>query len=243
MDMRSSGGISKPLARVRSILFPPNYPYFSRLLLMLAVLTYFMGGYFAIAYFNLSRNTFYDVRTIVDAWIPLTPDFAPLYLLVFLLAGLLYVACPDLQSIRQSAKAITALCTMSFIVFLLVPARIMEPRAVVDDGSWPVQILLFFHWLDEPVNLFPSLHVAMSYLVAWICGSFNRALGFIVHVLAGLVLMTVLLIKQHYFLDVVSGLAFAYLSYRYVYLATESFRFSSAWSQILRPNVVNRDDR
>ncbi|MBI2060913.1 MAG: phosphatase PAP2 family protein [Nitrospirae bacterium] len=206
------------LGRTREVFLPKGYPFFQRLMILLPLLGLYFGGYFGLGQFNLHRRYYYDVSLRIDSMIPFIPELIYPYLLVIALVAILYVAAPDLPTLKKAAKAILALALIHFVFFALVPVKAMHRPMVVADGTWTKEILLFFYWLDAPVNLFPSMHIGMSFLVAWICGSFNRTLGIICRILASAVLVSVLCVKQHYVADVMAGLVVGYFSYWFAFV-------------------------
>ena len=67
--------------------------------------------------------------------------------------------------------------------------------------------------MDAPLNCFPSLHVAHSFVSALAVGRVHRSLGALATVAAMLVGISTLFTRQHYIADVVAGAALAYGAY------------------------------
>jgi membrane-associated phospholipid phosphatase len=74
-------------------------------------------------------------------------------------------------------------------------------------------MLIFVHNIDAPYNCFPSQHVAYSWLGAFIALKFNPLIGIFVTIAAILISLSTMFIKQHWFVDVLSGIAVALFVY------------------------------
>ena len=70
----------------------------------------------------------------------------------------------------------------------------------------------FMHWVqtvDAPGNVFPSLHVAHTFAVAFVLRRDRPRLGTVTLVMAVLLALSTLTTKQHFVLDLVAGFAMA----------------------------------
>ena len=72
---------------------------------------------------------------------------------------------------------------------------------------------------DVKYNCLPSLHVAQCFLAAFTCSRVHRGVGAAAAVWASLVALSTLYTKQHYVLDVVTGIVLAGLAYA-IFLAS-----------------------
>jgi membrane-associated phospholipid phosphatase len=77
--------------------------------------------------------------------------------------------------------------------------------------------------LDEPYNLFPSLHVAISWLAWLACRDRVRPRALFLAVVVAISISTVF-VKQHYIVDVVAGVA----------LAVAAWAAAGRWSRVAR---------
>ncbi|MFZ5563041.1 MAG: phosphatase PAP2 family protein, partial [Thermodesulfobacteriota bacterium] len=69
----------------------------------------------------------------------------------------------------------------------------------------------FYFWLDKPYNLFPSMHLAASFFSAFYLLKKGPVLGWIAMAMAVIVGVSVVLLKQHYILDVAAGFLVAWI--------------------------------
>ncbi|RME92333.1 MAG: phosphatase PAP2 family protein, partial [Candidatus Hydrogenedentota bacterium] len=92
---------------------------------------------------------------------------------------------------------------IGYIIFILYPVQVARVQIPVTGFiSWGIKIN---HLLDNPINCFPSFHVAAASAIAFIIQPLSKRDGFILHVLSLLIALSVLYVKAHVFLDVVAG--------------------------------------
>ena len=103
------------------------------------------------------------------------------------------------------------------VFYVLMPSFYPREDFVIEGAaSWLVSLT---REIDGSNNTFPSGHVALSWLLAFIMQQTELAKNnFIVRstflVWASLIAMSTLFLKQHYFVDTVSGIALAYMSHK-----------------------------
>ena len=102
---------------------------------------------------------------------------------------------------------------VSYAIFFVYQTHIDRPLITTTD--LPSLLLKAVYQSDRPYNGFPSLHTSLSTMVVllWRRAGF-RASG-VIAVWAGLIVASTVLVKQHYFLDIVGGIAagvFAYVA-------------------------------
>lgn len=190
-------------------------------------ITAFIWAFF-VAYFWLLRNPFFAVTTmpvtVVDEWI----DFAPASL-GFYLTLWVYVTLPpslliDRAQLVRYGVAAAALCSTGLLVFLIWPTAV--PAGLVAEELLVAAGFSLLKGIDAAGNACPSLHVATAvFSAAWLDrlllsmkgGGAVRAINLAWCV--GIVYST-LAIKQHVFLDALSGASLgvlaAWLSLRWI---------------------------
>lgn len=170
----------------------------------LTIIAYFTVGYLTINWFNSERTSFYDIGFLFEAGIPFVPIFIFGYLLVYLTIGGLYFLIDDEVMFKRAVWAFIMLITIHFIFFVLIPVR-MDLRPVVVEDSVVNSFVKFYYWLDMPQNCFPSLHVAFPFLGALLLWKQKRMWSWIYIIATIIISISVILIKQHYILDVIGG--------------------------------------
>ena len=195
------------LHRIKSLI-----PKYARLPILIALV-------FNCAVFWLTRPVtagmrHYDLTLPVDDALPLVPAFAVIYVLAFFqwLVGYILICrdSPERCFRVMSGEIISK--TICLLFFLLLPTSMTRPEIAGNDIF--SRLLALIYALDSPDNLFPSIHVIES----WLCfrgalgaKSLSRGYKAGMLVLTILVMVSVLLVKQHLFLDVLAGVAVAEL--------------------------------
>ncbi len=162
----------------------------------------------------------YDLTLDIDRQVPLVTEWIFVYLgycYVFWLFSYCYVAKIHRKRPNQLFRFVIAdvmsrLICMIFFIFL--PTTNVRPEVVGTDIS--DQLTRFLYTIDQPTNLFPSIHC----LVSWLCfigvrRAKNVPLWFKIFsaVSALAIMVSTQFLKQHYIADVISGVALAELCY------------------------------
>jgi hypothetical protein len=131
-----------------------------------------MSAGIVVPYFSLQRWRPFPARapfeTALDAMIPFSPAWAPVYLSVCLLVPLFPLLALHRQDVWRYLRGIAALCLPCFAFFLLAPMPGPQ-RGLVAGGA--------YGWLvgvDADWNAFPSLHAGLV-LYSFLYG--QRAVG------------------------------------------------------------------
>lgn len=150
----------------------------------------------------------------LDHAIPLMPAWTVVYGGLYFFLILLPVLLVRAQGlVRRTVHAYLLVWISSYLIFFfLYPTVALRPERVdgVGFGAWSLQAL---YSADPPYNCFPSIHVAHSCVSALASYRVHAPIGVFAGVLALLVAVSTLLIKQHYVLDVVAGGSLAWLAH------------------------------
>lgn len=157
----------------------------------------------------------YDFTTAFDRAVPLVPEWMYIYFgcYLFWIANYILVA----RCYRDDHKTFYRFVTtdmMSRLVcavfFILLPTTNVRPE--VPDGGFSHLMLKFLYWIDQPANLFPSIHC----LVSWLCYAGIRKSKHVPTwykafscIFALLVVASTQFTKQHYIVDAIAGIAIA----------------------------------
>lgn len=183
-------------------------PKFVRLPLFLAVAINF-AVYYIPSRLLVTDVERYDLTMALDTMLPCVPFFLLIYVLAYVqwIEGYVFHCrdsvklCYHLVTADLISKAICLAC------FIFIPTTITRPE-ITGNGlfEWGTR---FIYAVDDPVNLFPSIHC----LESWMCfrgamilkkknGWYIAAHG----VFAVLVFASTVLIKQHFVIDIVAGI-------------------------------------
>lgn len=185
----------------------PKYAHLP-LILCLVTMSVFYGGPRV-----LGVEPKFDFALPIDGRIPLIPAFSYIYILAYVYWAVSYI------SVSRFSKTFTKrifLCDLlgkmaAFLCFLLLPITIARPpmEEIVGAGAWLTKII---YLMDEPINLFPSLHCFVSYisvrpLFAKDAPRVSPIVKITSIVFALLVCLSTLFTRQHLVADVISGIA------------------------------------
>lgn len=194
------------------------------MLLKAAGTTLFITLFFC-AYFwvmdNPNTTPFTVPTTPIDDLIPFSIAALPIYLSLWLYVSLAPALLNSLRALLGYGLWITLMCLACLLIFWFFPTA--TPPAEIDFTRYPS---MKFLRIDTGLNAFPSLHVASSVFTAtWLYMLLRKtnASGCI-HVLniayCLLIIWSTLAVRQHVFLDAVSGILigilFASVSIRYM---------------------------
>lgn len=143
----------------------------------------------------------------IDRMIPFSADAIWLYLSFFLLIPCAYLFCrPEKLNWLTRAMILTAL--VCGLVYLLWPTTMAYP---VDGGSGiSSRLLAALAAADSPQNCLPSLHMALSLLaVLALYQPEQRWRSGLLILWAALIALSILQLRRHLFIDLVSGAAVA----------------------------------
>ena len=165
----------------------------------------------------LVRNrVHYSLELPIDPLVPFLPWMIGVYLGCFLFWFLHYRLVAHLP--REKADRFFAANLLAkaiiFLFYILLPTKMTRP-ALSGTGFWDL-CLRFMYWIDEPNNLFPSLHC----MIAWLCWLGVRGNAEVpplwrvtAFVMALAVCFSTLAIRQHVLLDVFGGILLSEICY------------------------------
>ncbi|MGZ5260672.1 MAG: phosphatase PAP2 family protein [Burkholderiales bacterium] len=151
----------------------------------------------------------------IDRIVPFWPASGWLYASIYLFLLWTFINMRDLNRVSRFLYACVFAQFAAAAVFVLYP--VVYPRELfpVPAGThpWNEAFVHFWRSIDRPANCVPSLHVSTSLLCAVAFERTRRADVATVLVLAMLFSVSTLTFKQHYVVDVVTGLGLGLVSY------------------------------
>jgi len=176
-----------------------------------------------------ARLPTHDLTTALDRAIPLWPPAVWIYEACYLLPFVPVLVARDWHRINVWLLACLLGSLSAFAMYFALPVAF--PRPALGD-SWAERVIALEYALDfEPgANNLPSLHVALSWLAAFACTQQGRPRWFETgcFLLAALISLSTLLVKQHLVWDVVTGLGWAVASWGFAAALYRRWRLSAA---------------
>lgn len=157
----------------------------------------------------------YDFTSSWDTSIPLVPEWIYIYLGCYIFWIVNYILVARIHRDNKAMFYRFVITDMSSrilcaIFFIALPTTNIRPA--VPEGGLSTWLLNFIYNIDQPTNLFPSIHC----LVSWLCfvgirksSRVPRWYKVLSCVLALLVVLSTQFTKQHYWIDAAAGIAFA----------------------------------
>ncbi len=185
-----------------------SYP--SRTLMTIFVVCVY-AVYFPLSFYTASLEP-YDLSLWIDRVTPLSINWIYIYAMVFLTGFVPIVVIRQPRIFYVAVKAFLLVEVMAYLSFVLFPVHVHRPLDIPIESfaAWGLRLCYF---LDQPANCFPSLHVAMALLASLACWKVDRFVGLVTFVLALFISASTMLVKQHYFSDVLFGAFLAFGAY------------------------------
>lgn len=182
--------------------------------------------YFFIAYmigFMILENQDFSHMIITDTWIdqyiPFNEYFVIPYVLwfIFMVLGFAYFVFIDQSGIKRTYFYLFLGMSSSLLIYALIPTGQNLRVQLYNDNIFQC-LVSFIYSVDSSTNVCPSIHVYNSVMM---CVSLLKSrkikqhtwLCFLIIVLAILICMSTVMIKQHAFMDIVWALVLAIVIY------------------------------
>jgi hypothetical protein len=170
--------------------------------------------YEALGRTDLGRSTTL-LMTPLDRLIPLLPwtawFYEPFYAAIFII-GVLSFRSRFLYN--RTLICVVANIVLAALGHAFVRAEYPRPVLPVPAPDLSIAFLAFVYRIDPPGNVFPSLHVAHTFLIAFLLSMDRPRLGRLLLWMSIVLAASTLTTKQHFIADVAIGLAMA-LTWRY----------------------------
>ena len=168
---------------------------------------------------HLVGHSFCSFLIPIDNWIPFVPEFIWVY--HTLIPVILFTTIILIKTRREFFVAYNACIMAAFVLFaffILLPSHYPRYEIEVHYPDLSLWLVKLTHLIDRANNTFPSTHVTFSCLM-FLTASSTRCLdnhnflksAYFVWTLA--ILASTLFLKQHYILDVISGIVLAIACY------------------------------
>lgn len=167
---------------------------------------------------------YHVIHSAIDDKIPFIEYFIVPYLLwfVFIAAVFLYFFFTDVDGFYKLAKLMFTGMTIFLIISTLMPNGLNLRPVYFERDNIFVDMVRTLYRADTPTNVLPSLHVFNS-LGACIAIYHSEALRkhkavcIGAYILAALIVLATMFLKQHSVIDVMAAFLMAYTLYQFVY--------------------------
>ena len=193
----------------------------------------YLESHVTVHYFEIHSWIDHVIHSVLDDKIPFVEYFIVPYLLwfVFIAAVFLYFFFTDVEGFYKLAKLSFIGMTIFLLISTVFPNGLTLRPVVFPRDNIFTDMVRMLYLADTPTNVFPSLHVFNS-LAACIAIAQSEQLkkhpvisnG--AYILAGLIILATMFLKQHSVIDVMGAVLMAYTLYQFVY-ATEKKKVPS----------------
>ncbi len=182
---------------------------FTLLLVMLLV---------SLLYFPLNKllTTGYNLKTALDAYIPIVPVFAIPYLLFlpyWIVAFLVAAWKMDSRLFRAFMIGSISAVSIATLVYFVFPTYTARPS--ISSNGWSASLLNLIYSNDNVFNAFPSGHALYTTLIALFGATWRPKWSYLLNRSVILVTLATLLTGQHHLVDPVGGMALGWAGYRF----------------------------
>jgi len=183
-----------------------------KLWLFPALAIFYGGGYWVIQR-HLCRPPIHFPMLAIDRWVPFSPEWIGVYQSIYLMLPVAFLAGTR-DELRRFALGLLGFTLASFACFIVLP--VCGPRL----ASCPTAGMYgFLVRNDLPFNTFPSLHMAAA---AYFCcvaiqltsGRLRRICIVVFPIWVLLIACSTMATKQHYFVDIPSGVLLGWIAQR-----------------------------
>ena len=170
------------------------------------------------------------IHTAIDDMIPVVEVFIVPYFLWFpyLILGMIAIAVRSRKISRKTSYMLMTGMSLFIVISLVYPNALELRAAIPDRENIFMDLINYLHAIDTPTDVLPSLHVYDAIVVAaglHLSFKDKKVLLVLSDILAFLIVLSTMFIKQHSIYDVVTAFFMAIIFYLAFYHSTivESF--------------------
>lgn len=180
-----------------------------RLYLIIPLFIFHLVAYNLVGMYNDNCN--YSFLLGLDYIIPFVPEMVWIYMTTYIVIPLVGLIINEERDLYRLIIAIFLTWFFTYPVFYFFPAIYPRPDFEIIDLS--TKILQINYLYDVPNNTFPSLHVSLSFVVAFAMIHINKRNKFFWLIWGLLISLSTVMVKKHFILDSLGGLIIAQVSY------------------------------
>lgn len=150
------------------------------------------------------------LRTPIDQALPVVPVFAVPYVSLepFIYGSLVVFLLFRTRLFQSAVSSMIVTFLISYVFFAFLQTYVDRPPLTGNDAL--TQLIRGVYASDHPYNDFPSLHVSTSTIIAIHWWRFGKHYSWPAIIWAGLIVLSTVMVKQHYVPDIAGGLVLAF---------------------------------
>lgn len=153
----------------------------------------------------------YTLDLPIDGMIPFLPEWVLIYALTFFfwLGGALLLMLQDRETCFRMYAGLGIAEIICAVFFVAFPTEIVRPE--ICGMAYGEKLLSQFYASDIPINLFPSMHCMMTYMMFrffMYCRNVKKPYIIAAGIFVALVCSSTFFVKQHYVVDSIAAIVF-----------------------------------
>ncbi|MDR3626889.1 MAG: phosphatase PAP2 family protein [Ignavibacteriaceae bacterium] len=156
-------------------------------------------------------NDNFNLLTDLDKLFPFVPEMVYLYVSFYFVIIISVFFLRTEESFDRIIASIIGALLFTYPLFYFFPANYPVPS--FEANTFTTRFLKWCFASDVPNNTFPSLHVSLSFTMAFGIKHYRKKLGMLYLIWASGIALSTLMIRKHFLIDSFSGIVMATFSY------------------------------
>ena len=153
----------------------------------------------------------YNLLTDLDKLFPFVPEMVYLYISFYVVIIISVFFLKTEESFDRTIASILGTLLFTYPLFYFFPAN--YPVSSFETNTLTTKFLKWCFAADVPNNTFPSLHVSLSFTIAFAIKHYRKNLGMIYLVWAIGIALSTIMVRKHFLIDSFGGIVMATFSY------------------------------
>ena len=183
-----------------------------RLVIIISLFLFHILSYNFVGQNNIAYNYAHSFLVRLDHILPFVPWMVWVYISTYFVIFLAGIVIRDDKDLFRLIEAVFYTWLLTYPFFYFFPA--IYPRPSFEVVDFTTKILKYNYLYDVSNNTFPSLHVSLSFVIAFSMLRIRKNNRKILWIFwAVLVAISTVLVKKHFVIDALGGAIIAYASY------------------------------
>lgn len=183
--------------------------YFKRIIIVLSIYLLHTILYNFVSIHHVNDN--FNLLTDIDKLIPFAPDMVYIYMSFYAVIFISVFFLKTDEAFYQIILSIIGTLFITYPLFYFFPAYYPVPS--FDTDTFTTKFLKWCHESDVPNNTFPSLHVSLSFTIAFGINHYRKIIGKGYILWAVMIGLSTIMIRKHFLIDTLGGIVIAGLTY------------------------------
>jgi len=156
-------------------------------------------------------NSNYNLLTDLDKLFPFVPGMIYFYMSFYIVIVISVLFIQTEEHFNRIFTSIIGTLLFTYPIFYFFPAYYPVPS--FETNTFTTKFLKWCFDADVPNNTFPSLHVSLSFTIAFAIKHYRKNLGVVYIIWAIGIALSTIMVRKHFLIDTFSGIVVAAFSY------------------------------